>query len=310
MENYNIHLDQNRSKPDFDNKKRSEDEIDLREYINVLIKRKWAVITIFFIAVIGAAVISLLISPVYEATSLVRIGKIKDENIENLVEIKEIFARQAILKEIAAKLNLPATGIFTIEPVADSLLKIKGQAETPEKSVQIANAVTDVLIARHKKIFTEAEEMINLEMENIDKNKEKIGKDVENARKDLIRLEQDIEKYEQEIAKRGNAQSDGQGRIAESYINLLDKIKDQKEDKEAQILDLEQSLVDLSQLLKQKEYEMSYQTKTTGIEIPAIPPETRIGPKRKQIVAIAGVLGLFIGVLYAFGAEYLSKEKA
>jgi len=43
--------------------------------------------------------------------------------------------------------------------------------------------------------------------------------------------------------------------------------------------------------------------------VPAIPPETRISPKRKQNVAIAGILGLIIGVLYAFSAEYLSKEK-
>ena len=317
MENYNIHLNQNRSKPEFEKKNVSEDEIDLRDYINVLIKRKWAVITIFFIAVIAAVVISLLISPVYEAISLVKIGKIKGVNIETPAETQEIFARRTILKQIATKLNLPedmnietVAGIFTIEPAADSLLKIKGKAETPEKSVEITNAVADVLIERHKKIFTEAEEMINLEMENIVKNKEKINKDIENTKEDIIRLEQDIKKYEQEIAKRDNAQSDAQGRITESYINLLATVKNQKESKEAQILNLEQSLVNLDQLLKQKEYEMSYQTKTTEIEIPATPPETRISPKRKQMVMIAGILGLFVGVLYAFGAEYFSKEKA
>ncbi|PJB96706.1 MAG: capsular biosynthesis protein, partial [Nitrosopumilales archaeon CG_4_9_14_0_8_um_filter_34_10] len=31
--------------------------------------------------------------------------------------------------------------------------------------------------------------------------------------------------------------------------------------------------------------------------MPAFPPESRIAPKRKQNVMIAGILGLFIGIL-------------
>ncbi len=326
MENYNIHLDQNRPKPELEKStpaKASEghyndDEIDLRDYINVLIKRKWAIGAIFLITVIAAAIISLLMSPTYEAINLVEIGKSKDKILETPDEIKEIFARRTILKEIAGKLNLPEdkniesiSEFFTIESpmgASSNLLRIKGRAETPKKSVEVANVVADALIERHDKLFSEAKETFESEVETIVKSKEKTEKDIERIKADIVRLNTDIKKYEQEISKRSDIQTEGQGRIAESYINLLASVKNQKENKEAQILDLEQGLISLNQSIQQKEYEKAYQTKPTKIEVEATLPETRISPKRKQNVMIAGIIGLFVGVFYAFAAEYFGKE--
>jgi len=294
-----------------------EDEIDLRDYINVLIKRKWAIAVIFIVTVVAAAIISLLMSPTYEATSLVKIGQIKEKPSETPSEIKEIFARRATLKQIAEKLALPddqnieaVAEIFSIKTSESAdLIKINGYGETPEKSVEVSNTITNLLIERHKKTFSEAEEMINLEAETITKNKEKINKDIAEIKNSIARLDADIKKYEQEIAKRGDIQTEGQGRIAESYINLLASVKNQKEAKEATILDLEQSLLSLDQSLKTIEYEKTYQTMATAIEIPAISPQTRISPNRKQNVMIAGIIGIFVGIFYAFAAEYFGKEK-
>jgi capsular polysaccharide biosynthesis protein len=294
-----------------------EDEIDLRDYINVLIKRKWAIAVIFMVTVVAAAVISLLMSPTYEATSLIRVGQIKNTPLETPSEIKEIFARRAILKQIAEKLALPddqnieaVAEIFSIKTSESAdLIKINGYGETPEKSVEVSNTITNLLIERHQKIFSEADEMINLEVDNINKNKEKINKDIVEIKNSIARLDTDIKKYEQEISKRGDIQTEGQGRIAESYINLLASVKNQKEAKEATILNLEQSLLSLDQSLKAIEYEKTYQTMATAVEIPAISPQTRISPNRKQNVMIAGIIGIFVGIFYAFTAEYFGKEK-
>jgi len=327
MENYNIHLDQNRPKKESENYEEhkevfhhQEDEIDLRDYINVLLKRKRDIGIIFLAIVAATAIISLLITPVYEATNLVEIGKIKNESIEAFTDIKAVFERRTILKEIHDKLGLPENisiesivGKFSLgkgdETNNGKFIEIKGQAETPEKAVEVSNVVTQILINRHDQLFSEAERMFDVEMENINKNKGKTQKDIVQIQKDLIRLEQDIKAYEQRINQKNDAQSDAQGRIAESYINLLASVKNQKESKESQLLDLEQRLVNLDQQIQEKEYEKAYRTKPTEIEIPSIPPESRISPKRKQMVMIAGVLGLFVGVLWAFAAEYFSKEK-
>ncbi len=342
MENYNIHLDQNRLKNESEkheerykvSHRHEEDEIDLQDYINVLLKRKWAVLAIFLITAIVAALISLVIPQTFEATNLVEVGKTKNEIIENIADIKTIFERKTVLKEIHEKLGLPkninfesVAKKFKIEKndnATNKFIEIKGWAETPEKAVKVSNVVTQILLNRHEKLFAEAEKMFEAEIEGINKNKEKtqtdIGQiktvDIPKTKEEIKRLEQDIQQYEKEIAKRGDIQSEGQGRITESYINLLASVKNQKESKERQIIaleneirNLEQQLISLDQQLQEKEYEKAYQTKATEIEVPATPPETRISPKRKQNVAIAGILGLIIGVLYAFSAEYLSKEK-
>lgn len=340
MENYNIHLDQNRLKKESEEHKKEvfyheEDEIDLRDYINILLKRKWAIVAIFLIAAIAAAIISLVMPKTFEATNLVEIGKTKGETIETINDIKTIFERRTVLKEIHENLDLPektsfesVISKFNIEEGnganASKFIEIKGRGETAEKAVEVSNMVTQILLERHEKLFAEAEETFNAEMQSINKSKEKTQEDINKiktvdvpkTKEEIKRLEQDIQNYEKEIAKRGDVQSDAQGRIVESYINLLASVKNQKEAKERQIIDfenkvrsLEQQLVSLDQQIQEKEYEKAYQTKPTEIEIPATTPETRISPKRKQNVMIAGVLGLFIGVLYAFGAEYFSKEK-
>jgi len=328
--NYNIHLDQNRHHSDSSHEQKpvsehDDDEIDLKDYINVLIKRKWGILSIFAIAVIIAIVVSLLLPLTFQASNLVEVGKIKGSSLQSHTDIQSVFNRATVLKQIKTKLEQPLelsettsvesiAGIFDIkESLGDGksgFIEIQGRSDTPEKAVEVVNAVTDILLTYHQDIFAEAEKMFNKEVEGIVKSKEKTEKDIENAKINITRLDQDIKNYEQEISKRDNIQSEGQGRIAESYINLLAGVKNQKETKESQLLNLEQQLISLDQSIQQKEYEKAYETKPTKIEVDATAPETRISPNRRQNVMIAGILGLFIGVFYAFGAEYFSKEKA
>lgn len=329
MENqnkHNIHLDQNRPRSDSLQQQTpvfqpDEDEIDLRDYINVLIKKKWSILIIFAVAVVAAGVISMLLPLTFEAKSLIEIGRIKKEPIEKVSDIKAVFRGDLTLQKIKEKLNLPveitigmvATN-FDISEITGSgkeskLMEIKGRANTPEQAVEIVDVIDEMILERHKNLFVQAERTINIELETIEKNKEKTEKDIEKIEQDMVRLNEDIQTYEQEIGKRANIQSEGQGRIAESYINLLAGVKNQKENKESQVLNLSQDLVNLDQQLQEKEYEKAYETKPSRIEMAATPPETRIAPNRRQNVMIAGILGLFIGIFYAFGAEYFSKPQ-
>ena len=276
----------------------------------------------------------------FEASNLVEVGSIKKIQLQNINDIKTVFSRETVLQQIRTKLQEPLelvektttgaiAGMFDIEESLgdgkSGFIEIVGRAQTPEKAVKVVDAVTDILLTYHRNIFVEAEKTFNAELETITKSKEKTQEDINQiktldipkTKEEIKRLEQDIQEYEREIVKRGNIQSEGQGRIIESYINLLANIKNQKESKEKQIINfenevrgLEQQLVGLDQSIQTKEYERVYETKPTEVEVPATPPETRIAPKRKQNVIIAGILGIFIGVLYAFGAEYFSKEKA
>jgi len=333
----NIHLNQNRpqhselpqeQKPKSEKEERhiDEDEIDLRDYINVLLKRKWQVAIIFGVAVVLASIISFSMPLTFEASNLVEIGSIKKVQLQNINDIKSVFNRETVLQQIRTKLQEPLeladgtttgaiAGMFDVKEVESngshsSFIEISGRAQEPEKAVEVVGAVTDILLSYHENIFTEAEKTFNAELATIVKSKEKTQKDIEKTTADIARLNADVSKYEAEIEKRADVNTEGQGRIAESYINLLAGSKNQRESKEAQLLSLEQNLIVLDQSIQAKEYERFYETRPTEIEVPAVAPETRISPNRKQNVIIAGILGIFIGVLYAFAAEYFSKTKA
>ncbi len=63
-----------------------EEEIDLREYLRIIIKRRWLIGTVFFILVTVAAIYSFLADPVYKATCSVLIEK---EN-PKVVDVEEV----------------------------------------------------------------------------------------------------------------------------------------------------------------------------------------------------------------------------
>lgn len=325
---YNIHLSQDRETPKNQNQNdhevfhHEEDEIDLRDYIEVLWRRKWSIFVIFLISVVVAGVISFIISPTYQAKNLVELGSIKDKPLQSPSEIGAVLKKDVVLDKIKEKLEQPLelsedvnssaiSNMFSIDKLEENgeakFIEIAGKAQTPEKAVLVVKAVTDILLEYHDLIFEEAEKTYNIELASIENSKEKTKKDIERIQKDITRLEQDITEYTQKIEEREDIQSEGQGRIAESYINLLAEVKDQKDSKESQLLNLEQKLVNLDQDLQQKKYERVYQTKNTQVELEATPPDQRIAPKRKQNVLIAGVLGIFIGIFYAFGTEYFKR---
>jgi len=336
------------------------EEIDLREYIKVLWKRKWSIVIIFLIAVVLAAVVSLITPPTFEATGLIEIGKIRSENIQSFNEIKSFLTSDTILKDLRKELKTPLNltdktttntikNIFSLKEVENGdesahFIKISGRANDPEKSALIVDKVSNILLAYHNNKFSVARTTFQSELNSLkqnqekvktdlkediktlEKRKEKVKQDIKQVETELTQIQNDINFYNNEIQKRANITSEGQGRMVESYIALLDKNKQRQENQKNKKRNLEHNLVELDQKItrkqstlkermadfderiQQKQFEKQYETTPTKIEVVAAAPETRIAPNRKLNVLIAGILGGFIGILYAFGAEYFSKQ--
>jgi len=100
-----------------------EEEIDLREYINILLKRKGIIILIFLIAVITAALVSYFtLSPVYQSSTVFSIALIDNRpattivaQVENNVPIikisesLEVINSNLILDEVIKRSDLNIT---------------------------------------------------------------------------------------------------------------------------------------------------------------------------------------------------------
>lgn len=112
-----------------------EEEIHLRDYINVIIKRKWYVVAFLVSAVVTTMAITLMMAPVYKSTVVIKIDK-EDPNILSFkgVEITkpgpdyyttqyELIKSRTLAEKVIKKLELHKNKDFV--PVVDDLTKIK-----------------------------------------------------------------------------------------------------------------------------------------------------------------------------------------
>lgn len=290
-----------------------QNRVNFLDYFSVLWKRKWGIIIIIIIIVSAAVIHSLMLPNIYQAEALVKIGKFQGKEIEPYIDIKTIFENENTLKQIIKDLALPDDTIlrefastFTLDSIA-GIIKISAKAESPKQAVEIVNVVAQHLVNRHKNIMKEALESFEKDIELLNREKKRTSEKIVETKQDIIWLDQEIKNYQNEVAKRAEAKSEAQGRIAENYIQLLAGSKNEKEAKQKTIITLEQQLVDFDAAYQKKDFDRAYGFSTTEVVAPALPPQKKIGPNRRANVKISGFAAIFIGLIYAFIAEGYRK---
>ncbi|HEY75863.1 MAG TPA: hypothetical protein G4O00_06740 [Thermoflexia bacterium] len=152
-----------------------EEEIDLREYIEVLIRRwKWIVGAALSAAVV-ALVVSFLLPPTYEATALVAVTKPRymmrfDPRFETLDDIQpaykaypELAASDELLQELLASLDPLPEGVETLRDLrmkveaksgADpSIIRLIVRHRNPEEAARIANVWAELFVERANELY-------------------------------------------------------------------------------------------------------------------------------------------------------------
>jgi len=183
-----------------------EEEIDLREYINVLLKRKGVIILIFLIAVITAALVSYFyLKPVYQASTILMISKPKyqvelEPKIQtqftpefSLATYESLIKDREIEKEVIKKLNLDQPpygftpdslqGMITIESLKNTnLIKMSLQTGEPKLAKDIVNVWAALFVEKNKDLNLQEskeaqgfiEEQLKISNQNLSKIEEEI----------------------------------------------------------------------------------------------------------------------------------------
>ncbi len=169
--------------------KHLDNEADLKDYINVMIKRKKTILIIFSLCVIIATVISFLRPKAYEAATIISIPTPthiavskplmqKGEAIQKLKTGK-------ILIPVIQTFNLGIDG-FTLEKMMKTenientnLLKLKIQYEDPQLAVKICNAIADYFVQQANEIRDERLSPINEKIGDLRKRSEIIEKEIQ-----------------------------------------------------------------------------------------------------------------------------------
>ena len=110
----------------------TEEQINLRDYLRVIQKRKWTVITVFAVVVITVAIHAFTATPIYEATARLIIDK-ENPNVVSIQEVMfvdasgsdyyqtqyKIIESRAVAREVIRRLNLEKSKEFFPTPKDD-----------------------------------------------------------------------------------------------------------------------------------------------------------------------------------------------
>ena len=361
----------------------AEDEIDLYELIQVLLKRKKLIIGIFLIAVVVAIAASYMMKPVYRVSAVVGPGKIyelelvsdaliwreKDidtpENIERLISQNPF--HHAILTQLGWDYEDPKNKfeIKTNVQQRTNYIFVNVDSAEPERAVQYLNTLlTQLQIFYRPKIEANVIFLSN-EKKRIMNKKQSVSNQIELVKSKLkvldtqsARLQKQIEEIKsnnEEIIKQRDAVL-ARGHNPEDAMSLLlysntiqenltqidrlnlalennaiqrQQLQQDIKDLETQLANLDLQLADIDVKLanldikaknldlqdnklaiKQKDLEVQ-KSNISGVRViqePLIDPQ-RVSPKRTLMVAVAGVLGLFVGIFAAFAVEFWQSHK-
>ena len=275
-----------------------EEEIDLREYINILLKRKGIILLIFLIAVITATIVSyFVLTPIYQSSVSFQISTelTKQQYYPTpstnpyISDILVLLTSDSILREAAGRINLSydfnemKRKIKSTNIKDTNIITLTVEDENSKVARDLANSIVKVFIEENQYIYDEkrkiAEENLRIYVEQLD--------DIE---KNII----EIEKTKLKIANSSDI-SDVEKHFQTSL--LLNSLATERNSRNFLI----------SQISSIKEDLMNYK----GFKIIdlATEPAVPIKPNKKLNVAIAGVLGLFVGVFVAFFIEFWQKGK-
>jgi len=212
-----------------------EEEIDLREYINVLLKRKGIIILIFLIAVITAAIVSyFVLQHVYEADVVIAVSKSKIKNSLvdeiSLEEYKNLIKDIEIEEELIRKLNLNKPPLeatpydlermITIElPKGTNLIKMNLQASEPKLTKDIINTWATLFVEKNKKLY----------FDEVKKAKISVEDRLKHAEKDFFEIEENLMKFNEtanidvigkEITEKLNKNIQNESRLVNIKIDI------------------------------------------------------------------------------------------
>ena len=267
-----------------------DDEIDLRDVFRVLWKRRLLIIGVFVVAVLVAGVISFSMPPVYRVSSIISVGNFGDSVYTSQASVKSIILNDGFLQEVFEQLpNARGSEFQTfkdrvkVESVKDSDRLIEISVETPDgkEGKEAVEKIVWLYADRSKDSYNKQKKILFDQLAFTQERLGVIEMEINQTREAL----QDIQDS-----------SDSSTAQAEMRIS---RILDRLSAKETQ----RSSLIDRS-LDLQKQLEMIRQL---DVVQPAREPVSPIGPRRVLIVAVAGMLGLMVGIFAAFLRESLGR---
>ncbi|AZO93484.1 Wzz/FepE/Etk N-terminal domain-containing protein [Halocella sp. SP3-1] len=267
-------------------------EIDLREYILLLWRRKWIIATFLMVFVLAAGIYSFfLIEPVYQSNMVIQLNNIDGVYSEPSTVI-QIIKSNKFFKPIMDELNLSYTN-NELKSYISGNINITNIKDTNIIRITVNN--TDPVIA--KKILEKINHRFNQEANGyydkiINNKKEQLS----SLNNELNDIEKNINSIDKEITEINSLSTENPvtiSLISSSLTSKLDSYLNQKSETMDKIADLKEEILTYYPIMI--------------LDTPVL-LDSPIRPNKKLNIAIAGVLGLMLGVFTVFFVEFMKEE--
>jgi len=261
-----------------------EEEVDLRDYINILVKRRLFILTVFLLSIIAAVAVSLSLPKVYEANAMVQNGLLAGQPVISNYDALGIIRSAGFLSSVLEKYDLKISlkdflSMITAEGIANTnLVVIYVRAHTSSEAKKYCECIAKEYIAYGQTLYEQRGKVFKARLDDLSAELT----DVE----DKIRR---LEKVSGEVASSKVAAGPEESyKVIFSYnaiatfLNQINYICEKKYDVEL-----------IFAAAKQFEI-VSY----------PIASEAPVKPKKKKIVIFAAMLGAMMGLFAAFFTEY------
>ncbi|MFH1392107.1 MAG: Wzz/FepE/Etk N-terminal domain-containing protein [bacterium] len=307
-----------------------QDEINLADYVRVILKRWKSIFFIFVLAGAGVFIFSILSPKIYQIDSFLQIGKINSVLIEDP-------------EQLTAKINNQVyngkyeVGVKAENPVNTQLIRLKIESDDFNKAKAVLEEINNLILQEHQTKTEIQKELIQNDIQQLESKINLVESNIQKTKNKISPIENDIKRIENKIVYAKEEQKNLENKIKAleevliyeqdpgtqfALFDTKEKLENKKQEVEnlyLSINSLQRTIEDInigvSSLEAQKddlELEINKINKSLQeIELTKIVKQPTIskGPIKPRTLfntAIAGVLGLFIGVFLAFVREWLS----
>ncbi len=256
--------------------------MDIKNYINILWRRKSIIILTVIVTLGIVTVITLKMTPIYSATTTMRIalnatGAVSYQDYMYADRLENTYVKLAtttpVLDELEQKLGISYVPSISVKPVTSTeLIQVTVESPDPNLAASASNTLANILIERSSELYTGRGESA------------------------LEILRQQVSSMEQEV---------NQARI--DYENLVATQSTPAEDISTaeEVLNVKQQLyVSLLEQYEQTRLSESLRTNSITIVDPAGPPEKPSKPNKLLNIG----LGFMVGIVGGLGLAFLFEN--
>lgn len=264
-------------------------EIDLVDYVKVLLKGKWLILGMFLGSVAVAVGVSFVLPKIYRAEAVLeigRVGKPTQVGISTLIEeppqLVEKLTGGAYNAPVGEALGIAGQGFPEVKaenPKGTGLISIGVEIGSPQQAKDILDEINKLILVEH-------EEEARVEKELLGENIERLGTKIESLENEKKNLGAKVAALQETL-------------LYQQTPGTQFALFDTKEKLEKKKRGIEQTYLEISSLQNSLE-----DIKLTEVVKSPVVPTSPVRPKPLLNGVIAAVLGLFLGTLLAFAKEW------